>query len=92
MGFCTTGGVISGNTVRHTDNGIAAEGWAGGRIRGNTVRKSVSDGIGVFDSKRVNVLSNSSLGSGKFDCHQTGTGINTWTGNTGNTSKPAGSA
>jgi len=54
------------------------------------VRNSAHDGVWVYNSKGVKVLSNSSLGSGNLDCHESGGGNNTWTGNTGNTSKPTG--
>jgi parallel beta-helix repeat protein len=87
----TTGGLVANNTVRHASRGIIAGSLSGLRIRGNTVRKSLNDGIWVDASKAVTVRNNSSLGNGGFDCHQTdSTGPNTWTGNTGLTSKPAG--
>jgi hypothetical protein len=87
----STAAIVSRNTVRYAYNGIMAGSWVGGRIRANTVRHSIKHGIWLGGSKSVDILSNSALGSGTYDCIQIGTaGPNTWTDNIGKTSKPAG--
>ena len=91
---------IASNTITGRSNGIriqpATEQSSSTRIADNVVRNSSNNGIWLESGTGITVTGNRSLDSGAKDCVDTTTGAgtagtaNTWTGDTGRTSDPAG--
>jgi parallel beta-helix repeat protein len=88
---------ISGNTISGAGIGITLGATVDTIVENNTVKGAGSFGLQAEDDAKGNTFDgNASSGAGTFDCRDESTGAktaqtaNTWTGDTGDTSSPAG--
>jgi hypothetical protein len=86
-----TGISVAGNTVIGRTNGIRFVGQTSGSVTANTVLQSSGTGILLEGANAgVTVRGNRSLGGGLTDCSDAAAPANTWAGNVGVRSTPAG--